>query len=570
MKYKGIDRNVPKSEMPEGFGVDAKNGVNSNYLGGATNEGGFKPHQKTGTSSSAKYGIPVTISGTTYHRQTIGEIVIDAESVIICSIGFHEFVAGNPTTTVFSEIGIVDEEGLYTVIINDFSFSLANKLNFSAAYPITGEFSRNYLNERIVALTDNNNKPFYINIDYWLTNGTGGFTLNQILMFPEYNQVNVSTTVNDSGGTIPSCAMYLAFRYKNKDLSVTNTTLPSNPVYIYNQLSGSTLASIDLVQGDLETVITNKSVSVVLTNVNTSFDSIEILALVKQVGVNKAYIVKTVTISSSTVNFIVSGLGDTEISVAEFLTPKAIFTKVYKFTQIYSRLYAASPTISSIRNYQRYANLINIKWRSNILSPDAIDPQYRDVGRTFLHKEVYAFYIHLELTDGSVTEGFHIPWNRLDDAAITSAGYRDASTLASSQGLAMKKFQIEDTTLISSANIGHMGFWENEDEYYPNTDDYDSTSLGGQNLKGKKVRHHRFPSIAWCKDNLYSTNDLYGLNHLDKLGIDINNVIIPTELLPFVKAWFISFAERTYDNSTVIGQSTVQFQATTTESVAGI
>ena len=33
-----------------------------------------------------------------------------------------------------------------------------------------------------------------------------------------------------------------------------------------------------------------------------------------------------------------------------------------------------------------------------------------------------------------------------------------------------------------------MGFWQNVNEVYPSTDDYNSTSLGGLDLRGLKVR----------------------------------------------------------------------------------
>lgn len=573
MKYKGINRDTSPNDLPDGFGVDAKNGINATFLGATINEGGFAPHQKVSTTNAEKYGITRVVSGNNYNLIPIGKIEIDFDSVLVCSLGYNDFVAGNPITPAFSEIGFIDADGKYTTVINDLAYSTANKLNFSADKPVTGEFSRNYLNEIIVALTDTERPPYYINVTYILNNPSfvdvANFTINNILMFPDFNQINTGVVINNIGGNVETCSLYLSYRYVSEDLSITNNTLSTNPISIFDTPTGPTTAVYQAVEGDLEVKQTNKSITVTLTGVNTAFTSLEVLGLIKQNGVSRAVILSNVTISGSTITFTISTFsGATEISLAEFLTPKLVFKKVLEFTQIYNRLYASAPTSSAIREIQKHANTVLIKYKSAIQYPNQGEGgdnvlfnygNFSNKGKSFQHKEVYAFFLHAELTDGSITEGFNIPFNRLNDAAITAAGYRAYSVPGSVQGLSAKVYQIEDTCGTSGA----MGFWENDNEVYPDLPEFDSTSIGGENLRGKKVRHHRFPSIGWIKNNLQSANNLYGIYQLDRLGIDVSNVTFPTSVQPFIKSWFISYAKRTPNNSTVLGQSTIQFQTTT-------
>jgi hypothetical protein len=573
MKWRGINRNAPKAEMPEGFGIDAKNGVNSKYTGAATNEGGFIVWQKANTITRQKYGLPFTLpSGFSYVRRTIGEVELDLNRFLVLSIGYFTNTTDG-LDAQFSEVGIVTD-GEYTTVINDLLFSAPNKLGFTANHPYTGEYTKTYLNELVVAITDNNATPYYINVDYYLGSVTAGvsalgtvatFNINEIKMFPDINQIQTETTVKDTGGTVENGAYTFVYKYVNEDLSVTNPTLTSQPTFVYNTTKGNTQASFNNVEGDLVLLNTGKSITLVLSNVNTAFNEIIIYAIIKRNGVTKAVELTTIPIISSVMTTTITSSDGTDVSLSELLVPRATFKKVYKFAQVYNRLYSARPTYNIIRDYQRYANLITLKWISQIATPfsDGISLDAGFDKRTFIHKEVYAINIHLVLMDGSVTEGFHIPWNWKTDAGINSAHFRDISTRGVEQGLSLKKFQLEDTcetTFSSNASaIGKTGFWENQDETYPNLPEYDSSSLGGQNLKGQKVRHHRMPSICYMAATYTAANTAYGKTQLDQLGLVAENVIIPNDLKPFVKSWFLSFAERSPNDSTVIGQSTISF-----------
>jgi len=108
-----------------------------------------------------------------------------------------------------------------------------------------------------------------------------------------------------------------------------------------------------------------------------------------------------------------------------------------------------------------------------------------------------------------------------------------------------------------------MGYWENANEDYPDTDDWDiwevvagSGQNTGRTLRGEKVRHHRFP------DN-YSSTYFDGTDTDDNataLGFKLVNVAIPDELASDVIGFKVYYAKRTDNNRVVIDSGQFIYQ----------
>lgn len=102
-----------------------------------------------------------------------------------------------------------------------------------------------------------------------------------------------------------------------------------------------------------------------------------------------------------------------------------------------------------------------------------------------------------------------------------------------------------------------FGYWENGQEVYPNTDDFDVYDVNGSgvgivhatksSLKTEKVRHHRFPENQQIP--FVDTSDT-----IINFGIKVNNIKIPTSILNQVIGFKIYYADRT-NNSLVLGTS---------------
>jgi len=589
MKPKKLNLDTNKTEMPEGDYVGARNITSVQNADYKINEHGVRIFEKPGTLNNNRYSQPHIVDDEPYRLEPIGEKVIDDGRVIIFSIGYF----GNSTQIAFSEIGIIDKEGVYTTVINDFFrniYTLDNTLKFNPYFPIVAEY--NYVkNDLIVGFTDFNEKPKVINIDYYLRkppSPTDKFNINNILMFPDFKipRTKVTTnlgndyggiTVNNSGGTnLESGSHHLCFAYEDVDGAITDVTPPLPAIYIFKDAIEIAISN-DGAEGSLPDVLTSKSVTVELIDVDTRFKYLIVYSLQKvQGGQVVAKKCNRVNITASTLSFVYGGGTWEDVDLNQILIGRRYISKMKHLTQINNALYSVDTEGRRRIKYQKYANLIDIHIESKFVdirsTADPVIPpkdakasaySFNNVG--LQHREVYAVYFHWVLTDGSLSEGFHIPaFRKLTSAQIDGKGWRADSTVVNE--LVAKKFQVEDTCALVGERI-ETGFWENEDEKYPITEnhDFDSTTdyngntlTGGKNLEGQKVRHPRMPSIAWMRANVYNSGNspaTYGKTGLDMLGISLTNVILPSELAPYVDGWTVSFAERQYGNSLVLGQS---------------
>ena len=233
---------------------------------------------------------------------------------------------------------------------------------------------------------------------------------------------------------------------------------------------------------------------------------------------------------------------------------------------------------------------------------------YKDVklsykNRGYRRSETYAFYISFVLNDGSETYAYHIPGRVAKDLPRVSSGattVRENSTLTTANAaqnsiteVAMhlsemqalypdaKMHQITDTQYILSESSSEMSFWENEDEVYPETDDFNVVTVGTQgdlfsagDIKGQKVRHHKMPPN---KNDNFSFIDTLDSNGADPalfgesasyagltltesikiLGVTFDNIPIPQFIRDQVQGFKIYYAKRQQQEKTIVGQSVV-------------
>ena len=133
----------------------------------------------------------------------------------------------------------------------------------------------------------------------------------------------------------------------------------------------------------------------------------------------------------------------------------------------------------------------------------------------YTRDEVYAFYIAFILNDGSMSYAYHIPGRTpitvADGSQIRKVGTtnpiagstsedddledQDLIDLTQSQG---QMFHFYDFSLFTASSSRNMNFWQNKNEFYPNTDDYlmiDANDPANTvaDLRGSNVRHHHMP-----------------------------------------------------------------------------
>lgn len=465
------------------------------------------------------------------------------------------------TSTGLDEIGIINVDYTYDLRINQ-------ALGFDTNHPFTPnniQVEYNFLGQLVVAFSDNFNSPKIINLD----NPPSPFVLSQIQLFPSFTNVIIDSEVQENGGALPAGTYYPVFNYVNNDGTITAYGAVGNPVYIVPS-NGTTFAQY---QGSVGGQATTKSIQFNLTNVDTTYDKIQLSVIYKSNGQITSQQISQVNTGSS-VSIVYTGSEQAvDIEVAQILVPPAFYNRIAHLTQVQGTLYGADVSESDPINLQKYASLITLQFKSELLTATTLQTSYKmnaqnNKKKGFSHEEVYAFYLVAKLKSGGWTQAVHIPGRPSTEIDGSLSGQENAlnsSLLGQDPNLATdiaidansKYYQTRDTTRNYNTGTftGDFGFWENEDEVYPTTDDFNSSEIGGLDLRGLKVRHFRFPSIRKCKAELYSSNTEYGKTQLDALSIVVTSFpTIPSDILSQIEGFEICYAKRSYANMTVAGQ----------------
>jgi hypothetical protein len=540
------------------------------------------------TSPSNEQGLDLhieTVNGisqTFLDKQCIGVIPTHDKFVVFSSNGFN------------SEIGIVID-GAYTTKLlgTDTSNSLNDLLGFKLNCPIEGIFKVNYLGEIIVAwcdgIKDEANTPKVLNLDRFPFDTTNGvlnnpLQVNLINLFPEANVPLFSYDSDDEyGGSIQTGTYWFTVSYEIDDIDITNPIGISRPVYInsngtqiYNKTNaiggGQPISYCKSEPGEY----TTKAIRFIISNIDTRFKYFRIIVIQQINGVQFFSECAKLSTGNGTVNFTYTGQKtNNAFSSDTVLLAKDSYSRFKTMTQLNDEIIALNVRKSSTINYQSYANNIKVTWTQEDVIPTSTFVYSNDIKTTFnlkgvLPEEVYALYLAFYLKDGTLSPAFHIPGRVavdygggiLENDLLSSINpiLTSAEELAISPNVRL--FHTRDLST-NAANGSLMGYWENETELYPDTNDFDIKDASGVigTLRNQKVRHHKAPGYK----NLY-TGTPPDDRVIKCIGIQLDNIYIPDEILDKVQAITLLYAKRGNNlaNTTILGISPIH------ESSAGI
>jgi hypothetical protein len=504
---KGLNLDVRPEDQPQETYPYGKNGLQYNLKGAITNEEGFKRIRNI---------IPAGY-------QINGIIETDGPRVVV----YH-------TNNESSRVMVYNLTAELPEYIFD-DTTLSYKLGFKIDNYITGQTQRNHKGELICVFTDKVTFPKFINLDKPEVS-----SLKSWRLFPEFTVPTVDKQVI-SGGNIAVGSYYVATRYLKTDGTVTSFSRVSSGVVIADE-DGNDFA--------------DKSIELTISDQDTSYTYLEVAVISKIKGVTKVVLMdKTPVVPGISV---VQYTGDgeyTDITLEEVLTSQVRYEKAGTIAQLNDALYVGNlEKLPDITDMQKYANLIKLEWVSDL--QDVMNPSEELINGTkkgFMHEEVYAFYIRYRFKNGSYSLAFTIPGVAMTPTGNTTS---PVATTGLTTGLV---YEAEDqiTAFNAASYSGMTGPYHNKTERYPDTEDFDSSSLGGVNLRDQSVRHHRMPSLRWCKEHLYSSVTDYGTGKLDVLGIRASNIQIPSQYADLIDGYEILYAKRTVQNMTVYGQSIV-------------
>lgn len=509
---KGLHTDNNKEIQPDGTWRDAQNMMYLDSKHALTNEKGWK---------SLNTNLPANST------------IIGSQEVLD---GIILFLYN--TTSSSNQIGKLYKSGNYETLLSGSNF------NFNLYYPVITKL----INDNIIVFTDFLNPIRFINLNNIPSTVNSktvdllGLTSTDTLFDLDY--------IN--GGNIPEGSYSVYFRYVNSNGVSTNyiNTGSNNIVCSSLTYSGNGIIS----EAGSNSDSSGKSIKISFTDLDTDYELIEIVIIGKTNDLIIGKKVASKQINSSSDEFIISEFEGEEIDITEILTYSKNF-RVKDIEIFENDLFGVNVRQDNEINYQQYANNIVVNISTSLVDPKL--PSITSIKRgfnlslqSFCPGEVYALYITLVLNDNTETRAFHIPGRK------SQSGETGAATFPNSF---YKSYQTEETSYNGSAvgndnsTIVKMGYWENENEVYPNTDEFSTSDTG--DLRGTNVRHHKIPSLHAIKTNDYSTSTTFGITELPIITLSFTNIKIPNEIANKIKGFKVYAAKRDISNMTILGFS---------------
>ena len=452
--FKGLSRDTAIVKMPEQMWYFARNILLTAKFLSITNEKG----------NEYGYEIPGVVMGYIVSNEDIVYFSIDKEFSCIGYVNFYKQT--------------------YTPVIRTKNPNFKFNLNS----PIEGVYIYNYKKELIIVFSDgtnlNSSSPKLINLitpQVRLSSTKEFVKPDDYTMFELFNYTELpSTTIKYESGSLNAEVVHISFCYVFED----NTDGLFSPILdtAYPNFKGDN--------------IKKRNVKIILSNLSSKFNKIKLAFIIKKEAGDFAYTTPALTINADNyLEYILSSEEDlTVVTPDEIVIQPERFTKIKTITKTANQIEVANVEQRKRLDFQIYANeitlrlaLINTLEEQETLKSDPL----------LLPDEVYAFSIVPIFLDGTKGDACHIP------GKAPLAGER---TLMSDvdlgfYGLDIPKFQNKNYKRFHFTNSGTVdvngfatfGYWENEN-VYPNKPDYDSSVIGGTDLRGTPIRYHRIPA----------------------------------------------------------------------------
>lgn len=506
----GLNLNNTLRQVPEGQYTHAINAVLSGFDGQK-----FTIQNEQGNESCVSHPERFTVIG----RKTIVER------------GVTILLLSDPLTGE-SEIGTT-QKCQYTSVLNH------DCLNFDIDHPIQSIEYKLVGDEIEIYFTDFFNPRRFLNFSHLpykqIENDCGLPTLsteiecNRLNVQPDFRIPIITIKNVDSDGVTSAGAYQFAFQYANVNsepytayYSVTNPLSLFDPTKITQDFNYEV----------------NKSIKVSITDIDTTrFYDYFNLAVIKTVNnISSVDLVGTYQIDNREKTITYTGQKVRELTIDDIFQRYPIYKKADDVTALQDILVWANLTAQERISYQKIANQINIGWQAWRVPANA--PYKNELNQVYLkgymRDESYPLELVLELTNGHITDGFHVPGRPSTPSDLEMILNDDTlienPTKCENTPQPKPKWQVYNTGYIidyeqlykdfvtnpsttcikcpPTVNLsspecytgpyqyGGMAYTESEDTYPCNEEIWGS-------LAGEKIRHHKLPdsSITHIHDN---------------------------------------------------------------------
>ena len=508
--------------------------------------------------------------------EPIGFIPLIANKVVAFSV-----VNNNPNYT--SEIGIIDND-IYKPILRD-NTSINISFGFSEEHLIQGSFKVGLNAELIVYWVDGKNTDKWLNLtkpQVTIDNQLRLAVANEIQQMIGYrinSEINIDLVGVETGGSLETGVYFIVPVYI-ADNNETHSLSISNPIQISAADNWGAPAGI----------ISNKSIQLTIpaVNLDTSFQSVKIYVIAKINQSLKAFEYATYANTGNNIDIAIPSLVNSkEVTVDSIIINTALYKSALTIVSLDDVLYKGHLKAFDELNLQPYVNNIGIQWVSKELDlNNGLSNGYKNAVNTFYNKsfmwdEVYGFAISFLIEDSNVkyeTRAYHIPgrqsksitlgtWtgnetdpvNLIGDLSFYNGGTPTDITPGGqiyNINSGAKVYQAVDTADDSTV-INNMGYWENQNERYPDNENWDVKDETGtviDSFRNDNVRHHKFPDPFEHDIKMHKNYNGGDYGEVNILGVKLHNIVIPDELANKVIGYKLYYVKRDINNRTILGQ----------------
>lgn len=463
---KGLNSDSSPKTQPEGTYRFALNAIEESDDGDV----GFLSNEQS-TKRLSSVGLSNVI---------IGSVYIGDEELCIFSV-----TEGNN-----SEIGILDKNDNYTAVVNDGDSLGKDKLNFSPEVQIQAIYRLRRGCEKTVYFVYKDNKPKYFNFSTIEKFKKGGLWKSSLFdlqkqygSIPEFEEVEVL----NSGGSITPGSYNIAIQLIDEDLNPTEFIAVTPTINIYNS---SLTAPYRDITGSINSEASyqqypdaNKAIKIKLSNLDDDYIYYRLAIIKANTGSGEVNsVVYSELLATGNNEYIYTGKNAVEEgSIKDIEVFNDIISSAGSIAQIENKLLLGNTKGKQVDfcAFQKYAskiqadcvtkdvNLSDVKDTGNSKNPSN---QVYSVG--YMPGEIYSFGIVYILEDNTLSPVYHIPGkNPTLNPNHTFTSQDNVSSMALDNAISTK--YIDEDSCVSS------DLWGRDSE--------------GYSLKGKNVRHHRFP-----------------------------------------------------------------------------
>lgn len=511
--FKGLSRDTSVIKTPEQMWQFARNILLTNKYLSITNEKG----------NEYGYEIPGVVVG----------YIITNDDIVYLSLD------GN-----YSCIGYVNQYNqVYTSVLRTTNPSFKFKLNC----PIEGVYVYNYKKELVIVFSDGVNQdsstPKLINLhnpQVQLSPNKEFINSDDYIMFELFNYTELPTvSFNYEIGALVADVVHLAFCYVYDD----------NTEGLYSPIINSFFPNY---RGD-NTIKHNIVLN--LTNFSSKYKKVKLAFIIKKDNSLFAYKTSNLSIVNNSLKYTLTSEELLEsITVDEVIFITEYFNKIKTITKTANRIVIGNVSKDKPIDIQKYVNKLVLK--CNIIAEDALITKYK-THPYFLPDEVYNFKLVPIFLDGREGEAFHIPGRKAKGTELSTLQQPELGLYGLNfediYNKTYKKFHFENTGTINPCD---WGYWENE-ELYPNENRYNSSDIGGEDLRDTPIRYHRFPSLE--NNTLYNSYNINCNNNKNDENIGKNlrfyisilnfDDVFPIEIKKQLQGYKLVFEKRIRGNT---------------------